>query len=67
MSGTRIGGLKAAAKNRAKDPQFYQKIGAKGGKVSGPRGGFSDRAFARQAGIKGGLVRGYKRRAKPHA
>lgn len=33
MGGSREGGLKAAAKNRAKDPDFYTKIGEKGGKA----------------------------------
>ena len=32
MAGNKIGGQKAAAKNRANDPDFYAKIGAKGGK-----------------------------------
>ena len=31
MSGTKIGGQKAAAKNIAKDPDFYKKIGSRGG------------------------------------
>lgn len=42
MSGTRAGGLKAAAKNIEKDPSFYQKIGAKGG-ANGTTGGFAAR------------------------
>lgn len=31
MAGTKLGGQKAAAKNLANDPDFYTKIGAKGG------------------------------------
>ena len=34
MAGNREGGLKAAAKNKARDPDFYAKIGRKGGKIS---------------------------------
>ena len=34
MAGTKAGGMKAAAKNLAKDPNFYAKIGAKGGRIS---------------------------------
>ena len=34
MAGTKEGGKKAAAKNLAKDPTFYAKIGAKGGRIS---------------------------------
>lgn len=54
MAGTRIGGLKAAEKNIAKDPDFYKKIGKKGGE-SGNTGGFAGNSeAARKAGIKGG-------------
>lgn len=54
MAGTKIGGLKAAAKNLAKDPGFYAKIGAKGGR-NGHTGGFAaNRELARTAGAKGG-------------
>ena len=42
MAGTKAGGQKAAAKNLAKDPNFYAKIGAKGGK-NGTTGGISRR------------------------
>jgi general stress protein YciG len=37
MAGTQAGGKKAAAKNLAKDPNFYAKIGAKGGKTTKTR------------------------------
>lgn len=40
MAGTREGGLKAKAKVLAKDPDFYAKIGRKGGRIS-KTGGFA--------------------------
>lgn len=67
MSGTLEGGLKAKAKNLAKDPNFYKNIGALGGRA-GNTGGFAakipcfcddiqDRHHKAQcAGIKGGRV-----------
>lgn len=56
MAGTKIGGQKAAAKNLAKDPNFYKKIGAKGGK-NGRSGGFATNPeLARIAGAKGGRI-----------
>jgi len=56
MAGTRKGGLKAAAKNVSKDPEFYAKIGAKGGR-NGRTGGFAaNPALARIAGAKGGRI-----------
>lgn len=66
MSGTRIGGLKAAAKNKARDPDFYAKIGAKGGR-NGHTGGFAANPdLARIAGAKGGRKsRRTKRYHKP--
>ena len=55
MAGTKAGGQKAAAKNLAKDPNFYSKIGAVGGK-NGRTGGFAANPdLAREAGRKGGL------------
>lgn len=39
MAGTRIGGLKARAKNLANDPDFYRRIGSRGG-ANGTTGGF---------------------------
>lgn len=57
MAGTKAGGKKAAAANKAKDPDFYKKIGAKGGK-KGTTGGFwANRELARSAGSKGGKAR----------
>ena len=56
MSGTVSGGKKAAAKNLARDPDFYKKIGAKGGR-NGTTGGFAaNRELARIAGAKGGRI-----------
>ena len=56
MAGTKAGGLKAAAKNLQKDPNFYAKIGAKGGK-NGRTGGFAaNPELARVAGAKGGRI-----------
>lgn len=53
MAGTKAGGLKAAAKNLANDPNFYAKIGARGGK-NGRTGGFAANPdLARIAGAKG--------------
>jgi len=40
MAGTVIGGKKAAAKNMARDPDFYKKIGRRGGQ-NGTTGGFA--------------------------
>jgi hypothetical protein len=56
MAGTKTGGQKAAAKNLAKDPFFYAKIGAKGGQ-NGHTGGFAANPdLARIAGAKGGRI-----------
>lgn len=56
MAGTIAGGKKAAAKNLAKDPHFYEKIGAIGGR-RGRTGGFAaNPELARIAGAKGGRI-----------
>lgn len=65
MAGNSIGGRKAAAKNLARDPDFYAKIGAKGGQ-KGKTGGFASNVVgedgltgaqrARIAGAKGGRI-----------
>ncbi len=56
MAGTKVGGQKAAAKNLARDPLFYAKIGAKGGR-NGNTGGFAaNPQLARIAGAKGGRI-----------
>jgi general stress protein YciG len=56
MAGTKTGGQKAAAKNLLRDPFFYAKIGAKGGR-NGNTGGFAaNPELARIAGAKGGRI-----------
>lgn len=56
MAGTKAGGQKAAAKNLARDPFFYAKIGKKGGQ-NGHSGGFAaNPELARIAGAKGGRI-----------
>ncbi len=54
MAGTVEGGKQAAKTNKSKDPDFYRKIGAKGG-ANGHTGGFyQNRELARYAGSLGG-------------
>jgi len=56
MAGTKAGGLKAAATNRAKyGKNFYAKIGAVGGRLGRTGGFYANRELARVAGRKGGL------------
>lgn len=57
MAGTKAGGLKAAATNKAKyGNEFYAKIGRVGGK-NGHTGGFAaNPELARTAGAKGGKI-----------
>lgn len=57
MVGTKAGGLKAAATNRAKHGKdFYRIIGRKGGQ-NGHTGGFaSNPELAKIAGAKGGRI-----------
>jgi uncharacterized protein len=57
MAGTKAGGQKAAATNKAKyGAEFYSKIGSKGGKLGRTGGFFANRELARQAGSKGGRI-----------
>ena len=57
MAGTKAGGMKAAATNKAKyGSEFYAQIGAKGGKLGHTGGFFANRDLARQAGAKGGRI-----------
>ena len=59
MVGTRIGGLKAAKKNKEwYGDDFYRLIGSKGGqqKRSKPRGFAANPELARAAGAKGGSI-----------
>ena len=57
MAGTKAGGKKAAATNKAKyGKSFYAEIGRKGGK-NGHTGGFAaNPALAKIAGAKGGRI-----------
>ena len=57
MAGTKAGGMKAAATNKAKyGAEFYARIGKKGGQ-NGHTGGFAaNRALASIAGAKGGRL-----------
>ena len=55
MAGTRIGGMKAAAKNLEKDPHFYEKIGALGGSRRVEKGfALMDADTHKAASAKGG-------------
>jgi len=56
MAGTKAGGKLAAKKNLAKDPNFYAKIGAVGGKRSNTGGFAANPELARIAGKKGGQI-----------
>lgn len=57
MAGTKAGGLAAAATNKKKyGPDFYAKIGSKGGKLGKTGGFYANRELARQAGSKGGRI-----------
>lgn len=56
MAGTKAGGIKARDKNLANDPDFYRKIGAKGGKATGRKGFATNPELARIAGAKGGRI-----------
>ena len=57
MAGTREGGLKAAATNKARHGKdFYVELGRKGGK-NGHTGGFAaNPELAKEAGRKGGKI-----------
>lgn len=66
MAGTKIGGLKAAKTNKERDPNFYARIGAIGGR-NGHSGGFaSNPELARIAGSKGGKVSKRGKAKTPH-
>lgn len=57
MAGTKAGGQAAAATNKKKyGPDFYAKIGAKGGRLGKTGGFYANRELARQAGAKGGRI-----------
>ena len=56
MAGTKAGGLKAAAKNLANNPNFYREIGHIGGQAGHTGGFFANPELARIAGAKGGRI-----------
>lgn len=57
MAGTREGGLRAYKKIIEKDPDFYRRIGALGGKKKGDKGfAIMDKDKVRAAGSKGGKI-----------
>lgn len=61
MAGTAAGGRLAAEKNKKKDPDFYKRIGAMGGK-SGHTGGFAAGAEGRKRASQFGAIGGSKSR-----
>ena len=63
MAGTLEGGRKAAAKNLARDPDFYKNIGRRGGQ-NGTTGGFAamDKDRLRIVSRKGGTISRRKKR-----
>lgn len=57
MAGTKLGGQKAAATNKAKyGRDFYARIGAMGGKLGRTGGFYANRELARRAGAIGGRI-----------
>ena len=54
MSGTTIGGNKAKRKMIKREPGYYQRIGAKGGKNGHTGGFYKNSEAAREAGKRGG-------------
>lgn len=70
MAGNVSGGIKARDKNLARDPDWYKKIGAKGGK-SGNTGGFAsgmvgqDGLTGHQRAVIAGTLGGRVSRRKP--
>lgn len=60
------GGKRVAAKLKAIEPNYYKRIGYMGGSApkTKPSGYATNRQLASESGKKGGLVSGYKRRAR---
>lgn len=54
------GGKKAAATIRAREPNFYRKIGSLGGKANRTGGFYKNPERAKELGKVGGKVSGYK-------
>lgn len=67
MAGTKLGGKRAAATNKARyGADFYKRTGSLGGQIKGVVKGFAaNPELARIAGAKGGRIS--KRRAKKAA
>ena len=65
MAGTIEGGRKAAAKNKEIDPDFYKKIGARGGRASGTGGFAAGEAGRKRASVYGAIGGRKSRRGKP--
>lgn len=61
MAGTAAGGRLAAAKNKKRDPDFYKRIGAMGGRA-GHTGGFAAGKAGRQRASIYGAIGGSKSR-----
>lgn len=58
MAGNKEGGIKTRDKLLSEDPDFYNKLAPRGGKVKNPKKGFgSNKELAREAGRKGGQAR----------
>ena len=55
MAGNKSGGAKTAERLTSKDPDYYKKIGAMGGKAKVPKG-FAISGLASEAGRKGGAI-----------
>lgn len=64
MAGNRIGGIKARDANLKKDPDFYKKIGQRGGSVS-TGGGFGYGEIGREKARVAGSLGGRKSRRGP--
>ena len=57
ISGTKAGGQKTREANLKRDPDFYKKIGRKGGQKTGVLKGFAaNPELAREAGRRGGSI-----------
>ena len=57
MAGTRLGGRKAAATNKMRyGANFYETIGARGGRTSRGGGFAKNPELAREAGRRGGMA-----------
>lgn len=64
MSGTPAGGKKAAAANKAKDPDFYKKLGQRGGKNGTGHKFGHGKIDPRVAGSLGGRAKGKNKKTE---